>query len=151
MKYTIKQITEGENEVILKYRNRTPEVERILSFLNGEQPKLLGFQNQTLTILEPDDILYIETVDGKTFAYTKEEVLQLDCTLSRCQQILCDINFFRCSKSMILNIDKVRSLCSLPSNRIDATICNGEHIIISRTYASDFRKRIKGGGTHEEA
>lgn len=151
MKYTIKQITEGENEVILKYRNRTPEVERILSFLNGEQPKLLGFQNQTATILEPDDILYIETVDGKTFAYTKEEVLQLDCTLSRCQQILCDINFFRCSKSMILNIDKVRSLCSLPSNRIDATICNGEHIIISRTYASDFRKRIKGGGTHEEA
>lgn len=151
MKYTIKQISEGENEVILKYRNRTPEVERILSFLNGEQPKLLGFQNQTATILEPDSILYIESVDGRTFAYTEENVLRLDCTLSRCQQILCDINFFRCSKSMILNIDKVRSLCSLPSNRIDATMCNGEHIIISRTYASDFRKRIKGGGTHEEA
>lgn len=151
MKYTIKQISEGENEVILKYRNRTPEVERILSFLNGEQPKLLGFQNQTATILEPDSILYIESVDGRTFAYTEENVLRLDCTLSRCQQILCDINFFRCSKSMILNIDKVRSLCSLPSNRIDAAMCNGEHIIISRTYASDFRKRIKGGGTHEEA
>lgn len=151
MKYTIKQITEGEDEVILKYRTCTPEVERILSFLNGEQPKLLGFQNQTWTILEPDSILYIEAVDGKTFAYTEKDVLRLDCTLVRCQQILCDINFFRCSKSMILNIDKVKSLRSLPSNRIDATMCNEEHIIISRTYASDFRKRLKGGRNHEEA
>lgn len=149
MKYTIKQITEGDDEVILKYQNMTPEVERILNFLNGCQAKLLGWKENALMVLEVNKILYIESVDGKTFAYTEEEVLRLDYLLSRLEQILSDINFFRCSKSMIVNIDKVESLRSLPSNRIDATMCNGEHIMISRTYASDFRKRLKGGANNE--
>jgi len=149
MKYTIRQISEGEDEVIIKYRNMTPEVEQIINFLNGVQTKLVGWKEKTLTVLELDKILYIESVDGKTFAYTKEEVLRLDYLLSQLEQLLSDINFFRCSKSMIVNIDKVESLRSLPSNRIDATMCNGEHIMISRTYASDFRKRLRGGGENE--
>ena len=94
-------------------------------------------------------ILYIESVDGKTFAYLAEDVLQVDFTLAQLEQMLNAVNFFRCSKSMILNIDKVKALKSLASNRIDATMCNGEHILISRTYASDFRKRLKGGRADE--
>lgn len=149
MKYTITQITGGEDELILKYRNITPEVERILNFMNGEQQKLIGWKDKTLHVLELSQILYIESVDGRTYAYTEEDVLRIDYTLNRLEQLLCDINFFRCSKSMIINIDRVERLRSLPSNRIDATICNGEHIMISRTYASDFRKRLKGGYDNE--
>ena len=54
------------------------------------------------------------------------------------------LRYFRCSKSMIINVNKVEMLKSMPSNRIDATLVSGEHIIISRTYASDFRKLLKG-------
>ncbi|MBO5303107.1 MAG: LytTR family transcriptional regulator DNA-binding domain-containing protein [Lachnospiraceae bacterium] len=145
MKYTIKQILSGEDELILKYKKLNPDVEHILQFLNNEQEKLNSYDDKTLIRLEPSDILYIESVDGKTFAYTMDKVLRMDYTLYRLEQLLKDIRFFRCSKSMILNIDKVKSLKSLPSNRIDAAMCNGEHILISRTYASDFRKRLKGG------
>lgn len=145
MKYTIRQITEGEDEIILNYRKMTPEVEHILKLLNGMQTRLTGWLGKKLTIVELNKILYIESVDGKAFAYTKEEVIRLDYPLSSLEQLLSEINFFRCSKSMIVNIDRVESLKSLPSNRIDATMCNGEHIIISRTYASEFRKRLKGG------
>lgn len=148
MKYTIRQITEGEDELILKYREMTPEIEHILNLLNKMQTNLTGWVGKNLTVLELNRILYIESVDGKTFAYTKEDVFRLDDSLSSLEQILSGINFFRCSKSMIVNIDKVESLKSLPSNRIDATMCNGEHIIISRTYASAFRKRLKGGVYH---
>lgn len=149
MKYTFMQIDEGEDEVMLLYRSMTPEVERVYHFLNGEQQKLIGWKEKTAVILERNNILYIESVDGKTFAYTENDVLRTDYALSRLEQILSSINFFRCSKSMILNIDKVERLRSLPSNRIDATMCNGEHIMISRTYASDFRKRLKGGADNE--
>ena len=45
---------------------------------------------------------------------------------------------------MIINIDKVERLKSLSSNRIDATMEGGEHILISRTYASEFRRILKG-------
>lgn len=149
MKYTIVQIHEGEDEVILKYRSMTPEVERLCSLLEGQMPKLIGLKEKTQIVLNREELLYIESVDGRTFAYTQNDVLRMEHTLNQLEQILNDINFFRCSKSMILNIDKVRKLKSLPSNRIDATMENGEHILISRTYASDFRKRLKGGRAHE--
>ena len=148
MKYTIRQITEGEDEVIVQYRDMTPEVQRVISLLNREQTKLTGWREKDLTVIESNEILYIESVDGKTFAYTEQDVLKLDYQLSQLEQILKTINFFRCSKSVILNIDKVKSLKSLPSNRIDVSMCIGEHIMIARTYASDFRKRLRGGGEH---
>ncbi len=149
MKFTIRQISSGEDEVILKYQRMTPEVERICHFLKEGQIRLIGTSEGTRTMLEPKEIIYIESVDGNTFAYTKEAVYRIDHALNRLEQLLSNISFFRCSKSMILNIDKVMHLKSLPSNRIDATMCNGEHVLISRTYASDFRKRLKGGSNNE--
>ncbi len=149
MKYTINNISTGEDEVIVNYLRMTPEVERIVNFIKGEQTMLIGWKDKEQKLIDIKAILYIETVDGNTFAYTEEEVLKLDYTLTQLEQLLNDINFFRCSKSMIINIDKVDSLRSLPSNRIDARMVNGEHIIISRTYASDFRRILRKGAQNE--
>lgn len=144
MKYTVEQIKDGEDEVILKYRRMTEEVERILNFFNCPQKKIVGFKGDKQAVIDIEKILYVESVDRKTFVYTVEDIIQVEFSLVQLEQILNTINFFRCSKAMIINIDKVKELKSLASNRIDATMCNGEHIIISRTYASDFRKRLKG-------
>ncbi len=145
MKYTINHISAGEEEVIVNYLAMTPEIERIVNFIKGEKTKLLGWNYKEQKVIDIKSILYIEIVDGNTFAYTETDVLKLDYTLAQMEQQLNDINFFRCSKSMIINIDKVDSLRSLPSNRIDARMVNEEHIIISRTYASDFRRILKKG------
>lgn len=148
MKYTINHISTGEDEVIVNYLDMTPEIERIINYIKGEQIKLIGVKDKEHKVIDIKAILYIESVDGKTFAYTEDEVLKLEYTLAQTEQLLNDINFFRCSKSMVINIDKVDSLRSLPSNRIDAQMVNGEHIMISRTYASDFRKILKKGAQH---
>lgn len=148
MKYTINHIFAGEDEVIVNCFAITPEIERIVNFIKGEQTKLVGWKDKEQKVIDIKSILYIETVDGNTFAYTETDVRKLDYTLAQLEQLLSDINFFRCSKSMIINIDKVDSLRSLPSNRIDVRMINGEHIIISRTYASDFRKILKKGAQH---
>ena len=150
MRYRIEQITEGEEEVIVRYRSMTPEVGQILDFLGQGQTRLMGWKDETKVIVKPEQILYVESVDGKTFAYTKGAVVRLEYQLSQLEQLLWESCFFRCSKSMIVNIDKVESLKSLPSNRIDAVMCNGEHILISRTYASEFRRKLKGGNKHGE-
>ncbi len=149
MKYTMNHISTGEDEVIVNYLVMTPEIERIVNFIKGEQTRLIGWQEKQQKVIDIKSILYIETVDGSTFAYTETDVLKLDYTLAQLEQQLNDINFFRSSKSMIINIDKVDSLRSLPSNRIDVRLVNGEHTIISRTYASDFRRILKKGAQHE--
>lgn len=148
MKYTINHISTGEDEVIVNYLAMSPEIERIVNFIKGEQTKLVGWKDKKQKVLDIKSILYIETVDGNTYAYSETDVLKVDYTLVQLEKQLNAINFFRCSKSMIINIDKVYSLRSLPSNRIDAQMINGEHIIISRTYASDFRRTLKKGVQH---
>ena len=113
MKYTINNISTGEDEVIVNYLRMTPEVERIVNFIKGEQTKLIGWRDKEQKLIDIKTILYIETVDGNTFAYTDDEVFKLDYTLTQLEQLLNDINFFRCSKSMIINIDKVLFLLFL--------------------------------------
>jgi len=83
-------------------------------------------------------------VDDKVFAYTNDKVLKIDGSLQSFMLIVNDDSFFRCSKSMVINVNRVISLKSLSSNRIDATLEGGEHIIISRRYASEFRRLLKG-------
>ncbi len=143
MKIDIQKILAGEDEIILRYKEKTPKIKKILEVLNEDDTKLLGKSDgETVTVI-PNSILYIESVDDKVFAYTSKEVVRLDGTLSGVLKDLNDDRFFRCSKSMILNIEKVDRLKSLSSNRIDATMESGEHILISRTYASEFRRILR--------
>ncbi len=144
MKYRVER-TDGEDEVIIRCREVTPKITRLLDLLEGDGGRLVGVtQSGAKSVIAVGDILYIESVDGRTYVYTEAEVVRVDFGLSQLNEYLDDIRFFRCSKSMILNIDKAKYLKSLASNRIDVTMVNGEHIRISRTYASDFRKRLRG-------
>ena len=107
--------------------------------------KLTGKCDDETVTFDADEILYIEKVDDKTFVYTKDKVIRVEHSLRDLEDGLHNPKFFRCSKSMIVNIDKVERLKSLSSNRIDVVLESDEHIIISRTYASDFRRLLKGG------
>ncbi len=149
MKYTIEQIAKGEDELILRYQRLNGEVEAVLQFMNAPPKKLIGTKDNTQTVIDFDDVLYAETVDRKTFIYTADDVFRSELTLAQLEEVLNTVNYFRCAKSMIINIDKISTLKSLASNRIDATLVNGEHIIISRTYASEFRKILKGESADE--
>lgn len=144
MRYTINKINKGEDELILNYKEKNPEVEAVLLFMDKRQRKLIGRKNDETIVFTLEEILYIEKVDNKTFVYTDDNEIQVEMSLYSIELFLDDESYFRCSKSMIINVNKVEMLKSMPSNRIDATLVSGEHIIISRTYASDFRKLLKG-------
>ena len=144
MKYTITRLQHGEDELILNYVSMSADVERVLDFMRESEKKIIGFLDGLQVVLKPEKILYVESVDGRTYAYTSKEVYKINYSLAKAEELLNSINFYRCSKSMIINIDCISCLKSLSSNRIDAMMKNGEHILISRTYASEFRRRLKG-------
>ena len=144
MKIDIKQITEGEESVVIRYRDLTPPIGKIISIINEEDYRLRGKTDEGEVFFSKDDILYLESVDDKVFVYTVDKVVRIDGSLNTFLAGNQDESFFRCSKSMIINVGRVTALKSLSSNRIDATMEGGEHIIISRRYASDFRRLLKG-------
>ena len=144
MRIDIRKITEGEESVVIRYIEPNPAVERIVGILSGQNNRLWGKADGQSIGVDPAELLYLESVDDAVFAYTDDKVLRLDGTLSSFMMEWGDESYFRCSKSMVININKVVSLKSLSSNRIDATMEGGEHIIISRRYASEFRRILKG-------
>ena len=144
MKIDIKKIDEGEESIVIRYKELTSPVDKIISILDNSQNKIWGRVDDQSIALDLSDILYLESVDDKVFAYTKDKVLKIDGSLQSFMLIVNDDTFFRCSKSMVINVNRVISLKSLSSNRIDATLEGGEHIIISRRYASEFRRLLKG-------
>ena len=140
----IQQIAEGESSVVIRYKELTPQIKRVIEVLNNDTGKLWGKADSGNVSIKAEDILYLESVDDKLFAYTMSDVVRLDGTLNSFINEMMDESFFRCSKSMIINVNKVSVLKSLPSNRIDATMEGGEHIMISRRYASEFRRLLIG-------
>ncbi|MCR5101013.1 MAG: LytTR family transcriptional regulator DNA-binding domain-containing protein [Butyrivibrio sp.] len=144
MKIDIQKILEGEEKIVIRYKEPNPSVDKIIGILRNEGNKLWGKIDDKNICIIINEILYLESVDDKVFAYTKDKVLRIDGTLNSFMTEVSDESFFRCSKSMVINVNRLTSLKSLSSNRIDATMESGEHVIISRRYASEFRRLLKG-------
>lgn len=143
MKVTLKQIEKGNEEIIIRYRRMTERLERIVEYLEGQNEKLSGTKDGQQFFVNIQDILYLESVEGVTYFYTKKEVYRSAHTLTLLESLYAQEGFFRCSKSMMLNIYRIGRLKSMPGKRIDATMDNGEHIVISRHYAGELRNRLK--------
>ena len=150
MKLTLQQITEGEEEVILRYREMTPEIATLMERINQETLTLLGKAEEKTYRISPTAVYYFESVDERLFAYTKTKTLQIMMTLTEAERLLAESGFFRCNKSMVLNINRVIAVKSEMGNRINATLDNGEHVMISRHYARAFRELLQRGGRSNE-
>lgn len=145
MKVTLQRIVEGTEEVLIKYKNRTEWVDNLLYYLENQKEKIIGFKEKEQYTIHPGKIIYFESVDGSTYLYTKEDVYRTKLSLDNLVCLYSEEGFFRCSKAMGLNVYHVEKLQSLSGNRIDVTMDNGEHVIISRRYAKELRVLLKGG------
>ena len=149
MKLTLQQIANGEEEIVLLYRKMTPEISRLIARINQETMTLFGKYEEEQYCISPGEIYYFESVDERLFAYTKTHALQMAMTLVEAENLLSESGFFRCNKSMVLNVDRVIAVKSEMGNRINATLDNGEHVMISRHYARAFRELLQRGGRND--
>lgn len=142
-KITITQIDENENEeIVIRCHEIDEEVMALVDKLKKNQNILLGSKNSEVFRLNLKDIFYIESVDNKTFICLKESVYESKLKLYEIEQQLQNTNFFRCSKAMILNIAKIRSVSPSLNGRFEAKLSNGETVIISRQYVPQLKKKL---------
>lgn len=150
MKLSMEKIECGEDEVIVRYRRMNARIEAIAAMVRDMEPRICGSADGTQLLLRPEEIFYLESVDGATFAYLAKRVCQVAAGLQALAACYGGRGFFRCSKSMVINIYRIRELRSEPGNRIRATMENGEQVMISRKYAKQLRQILKGGAEDEE-
>lgn len=142
-KVTIKQIDRKEDEeIVVKCHEIDDEVMSVVEKLRQSDSVMLGSKDGEVFRISLKDIYYIESVDNKTYMYLKQSVFESKLKLYQIEEITQGTKLFRCSKSMILNIAKIRSVSPSVNGRFEAKLLNGEVVIISRQYVSALKAKL---------
>ena len=143
MKVSIENVPkETSEEVIIRCHRVDETVHKILRLLDLPEVKLLGQVRDEIHILDPEKILYIESVDRKTFIYGTQQVYESHKKLYELEQTLENHLFFRCSKSMILSINRIHSVRPMFDGRFEALLDNHEKVTISRKYVPVLKRKL---------
>ncbi len=143
MKITIEDIGPGEeDEIIIRCRNLDSHLLELIYGLKMKTRKISGSRNGNISMISPKDIYYFEAVDNKVFLYCSKEVYETRMKLYEIEKEFEGTDFFRASKSVILNSAKIKSLTSAFNGRFEATLLNGEKVMISRQYVSVLKNRL---------
>ena len=131
-------IEDNDEEIVLRIRREHHGLEELIRQML-QTKKIQGLNGKETICFRWEEVYYFEYVDGKVFAYLENQVCTIPMSLEKIEQAAPPQNFFRCSKSMILNIQYVERFQSMVGNRIIATLSNNEKVIVSRLYAKQLK------------
>ncbi|MFT4144567.1 MAG: LytTR family DNA-binding domain-containing protein [Mobilitalea sp.] len=143
MKIVIEEIKQGEEEQIIIRCNKIDDnILKMVSQLKLDQKKLAGIKDGNITMIDPANVYYFEGIDNKVFLYCKQSVYETKLKLYEIEEDYSNTNFFRASKSVILNIAKIKCISPAYSGRFEALLFNGEKVVISRQYVPELKKKL---------
>jgi len=119
------------------------EMEKVIASLRALDFKLTGVKNGQTYILDASQILYIETVDKKTFLYAENDIYETNMRLYELEQLLQSGDFFRAGKSSIINFNRIKSLKSDIDGRFIVYLDNNEKLIVSKQYAAFIKNKLR--------
>lgn len=143
MKITIKTDERlKDTEITIACGSLTPELEKVIATLRMLDRQLTVEKDGETFLLELGEVLYIDTVDKRTFIYTVSNTYETSLKLYELEAQLRDAGFLRVGKSCILNLKRIRSLKADIDRRIRVTMENKEQVIVSRQYAEALKERL---------
>ncbi len=143
MKVTILDIGPGEEtEIIVKCHEMDENMIKLIKLLKQKHNKLNVYRDGKIHFIEPEEVYYFESVDQKVFVYGKDDVYETKSKLYELEEELPSKNFFRATKSTILNISMIKNLAPAFGGRFEALLKNGEKVIISRQYVSVLKEKL---------
>lgn len=146
MEVEIEQVGREKKELVLiRCHAVTEEVREIAAYVKSRQGSLTGIKDNDQYEIAVSDIYYIESVDGRTFIYTKKQIYETPYRIYELENRLEEKNFLRISKSMLLNLMKISSIRPALNGRFTAVLQSGEEVIISRNYVKGLKAALKRG------
>lgn len=131
-----------ENYLELHYDNVDEETTAVLERLRDTLRYIEGTYEDKKVTIALTDIFYIETVDRKTFAYTKDMCVEIKEALRDILEEYSKIGFVRISKSAIVNIFKIKKLQGDINMRVIIFLKNDEKLVMNRSYKNEFYERL---------
>lgn len=143
MKIIIEDIgPEEEEAVIVRCREIDESVLQFINELKLKKEKLTVRQGEKILQIDPVDVYYFEAVDNKVFLYLEKGVYETRMKLYELERRFSGTDFFRVSKSVILNLAKVKNFTPEFNGRFEALMRNGERVGISRQYVPLLKNKL---------
>ena len=142
MRVRFEQVDEKEKEqALIRAVEKTPDILSAMDLLENGSGGVTVMKDRSTYFCRLTQIYYIESVDKRTYVYTKNDCFESRDRLYEMEEKL-GTYYVRISKSMIVNLRKVRNVSAEPGGRMVAVLLNGERVIISRSYVKEIKRRL---------
>ncbi|MGG0668867.1 LytTR family transcriptional regulator DNA-binding domain-containing protein [Sporosarcina koreensis] len=100
--------------------------------------------NEKIVLFDPPEIDYIESNDGQSFLHIKGESFPSVSTLNELEARLLPFGFFRCHRSYIVNLQKVREVVTWTRNSYSLVLDDAEKstIPLSKTKMVELKEML---------
>ena len=97
--------------------------------------------NEKIVLFDPPEIDYIESIEGQTFLHIKGESFPCTFTLNDLEKRLNHFGFFRCHRSYIVNLQKVREVITWTRNSFSLVLDDSikSSVPLSKTKMGDLK------------
>lgn len=143
MKISLENISpDVEEEIIIRCYEVNDEILQLMNKLKTKSSTLIGYSDDSIYQLNPSNVYYFESIDNKVYIYCRDKLYESKQKLYELEQICDRRKFFRASKSMIINITKISHVKPSISGRFEATMENGEKVLVSRQYVPVLKTKL---------
>ena len=143
MEIKTKQIEDKPLTIIIQYPVLDAKTKTLIKKIEALDFMISGNSKGKVFQLHISDIYYMESVERKIFLYTKDEIYMTDKKLYELEEMLRNTGIIRISKSCLMNIDMLYSIRQLMNSQLEATLLNGEKLIVARTYLKNIKNILK--------
>lgn len=128
-------------KIIIKTDKITDEVNEVMKKLSDDSPKIItGFKDDSVEVLEPENIYRFYSANGKVFAVTDNGEYTVRTRLYEIEEQLCLPKFVRVSNAEIINLKKVKNFDLSLAGTICVKFSDGSYTYVSRRYVSKIKK-----------
>ena len=142
MRVRFEQVDTREREqALIRAVEKTPDILSAIDLLENGSGGISVTKDRSTYFCKLTQIYYIESVDKRTYVYTREGCYECRDRLYELEEKL-GTYYVRISKSMIVNLRKIRNVSAEPCGRMVAVLLNEERVIISRSYVKEIKRRL---------
>jgi len=131
-----------EAVIDITYNMFDRRIQKIVDTIHMSNVKLKGLLEDKRYFLVSYDVCYIESVDGRSFVYTENEVYECKEKLYELDEKLKGTSFVKINKQTLLNMDYLASVAPVENYRLEANLKNEEKLIISRHYMREVKRYL---------
>ena len=142
MEIITRQVDNKPLTVTIEYPEYTESVKGLIRKIESLDVSFSVTAEDRQMRIARSDVYYLESVDRKAFLYTEKDVFRLDASMQEILDITVDSDLVRISRTCIMNTSHLTEIRQLKNSHLEATLDNGEKLIVSRKYLRDIKRRF---------